>query len=284
VADLRRVDVPDRDRLAYFYVDLGLSTRQIARELGISRGRVTRGLHKAGVSLPARGTGRGHRRSWWPAPEDLPRHLVDLYLRQKLPTEQVAARLGVTGRTVRSLLRKQGIPLRSSGWANREDRLALPIKEVERLYLGAGLSAEEVGRQLGGSQRDVLRLAHELGWPVRRGGPTPVRGPTEIELLEQLYSDPKVRLTLSRYGVPEIAPGGPIWQRFPRRIALAPRLLRDLYIECGLATQHIELLTGQPAATVANRLRAAGVRLRPPGQRSPFQRRGRLEARWPQRL
>lgn len=279
MADLGRTEVPDRDLLAYYYVDLGLSTRQIAREHGISRGRVTRVLHKADVSLPARGTGRGHRRSWWPAPEDLPRHLVDLYLRQQLPIGQVAARLGVTGRTVSSLLRKHGIPVRSSGWANREDRLALPIKEVERLYLGTGLSAAEVGQQLGGSQRDVLRLAHELGWPVRRGGPTPLRGPREIELLGQLYSDPMVRLALSRYGVPEIAPGGPIWHRFPRRIALAPRLLRDLYVECGLATQHIELLTGQPAGTVANRLRAAGVRLRPTGQRSPFLRRWRLEAR-----
>jgi DNA-binding CsgD family transcriptional regulator len=279
VADLRRGDVPDRDRLTYYYVDLGLSTRQIAKEIGISRGRVTRALHESGVSLPARGTGRAHRRSWWPAPEDLPRHLVDLYLRQQLPIEEVAARLGVTGRTVSSLLRKHGIPVRSSGWANREDRLALPTKEVRRLYVGAGLSAAEVGRQLGGSQRDVLRLAHELGWPVRRGGPTPVRGPTAIELLEQLYSDSRVRLALSRYGVPEKAPGGPIWQRFPHRIALAPRLLRDLYTECGLATQHIELLTGQPAGTVANRLRAAGVRLRPPGQRSPFLRRWRLEAR-----
>ncbi len=107
------------------------------------------------------------------------------------------------------------------------------------------------------------------------GGSEPRRGPSEIELINALYADPDVRETLRRYNVPQVAPGGAIWERFPDPAPLSPGLARDLYDTCGLATTHIELLTGQPADSVRKALRKAGVSLRPAGGRSPFFRRWR---------
>jgi hypothetical protein len=46
-------------------------------------------------------------------------------------------------------------------------------------------------------------------------------------------------------------------------------------VSCGLSTQHIELLTGQPAESVRRLLANGGIILRGAGGRSPFMRRWR---------
>lgn len=167
-------------------------------------------------------------------------------------------------------LRAYGVPLRTTGGANREDRTMPTADLVERLYLQGGLSAAAVGRRFGCSSRLVLRLIHDMGWPVRIGGPTPRHGAKDIELVHALYCDHLVATALIRYGIPRVAPGGPIWQRFPSPINITPAMLRDLYVRCGLSTRQIELLTGQSSDTVGHRLRGIGVPLRPRDGRSPF--------------
>jgi hypothetical protein len=128
---------------------------------------------------------------------------------------------------------------------------------------------------LGVSRRVVLRSAHDAGLPVRVGGAPPQRGPSEIELIQALYADTMVSAVLTRHGVPEVPEAGPIWQRFPVPHKLTAELAAELYWDCGLGLHHIELLTGQPAGTVSNLLRARGVPLRSAGGRSPFMRRWR---------
>jgi hypothetical protein len=86
-----------------------------------------------------------------------------------------------------------------------------------------------------------------------------------------------VREVLTRYGVPRVAPSGPIWQRFAAPHSLTAELATELYSGCGLGLHQIELLTGRPAATTGNLLRAIGVPLRPAGGRSPFMRRWRQD-------
>jgi hypothetical protein len=98
-------------------------------------------------------------------------------------------------------------------------------------------------------------------------------------LICALYSDAHVMAALHLHRLPSVPPGGPIWLRFPVPVDLAPAVLRDLYLGCGLSTRQVELLTGVPAMTVAQRLRKMGIALRPPGGRSPFLRRWRAEAR-----
>lgn len=62
---------------------------------------------------------------------------------------------------------------------------------------------------------------------------------------------------LERDGLPEVPPGGPIWQRFPVPTRLSHELAREFYVDCGLGLTHVELLTGQPAESVRRLLKAA---------------------------
>jgi hypothetical protein len=71
------------------------------------------------------------------------------------------------------------------------------------------------------------------------------------------------------------SPAGPPWQRFPAARPLTADLVGDLYEGCGLSLHLIELLTGRPAAAAGAVLRASGIKLRPPGGRSPFMDRWR---------
>lgn len=264
------------ERVAHLYGCQGLSTYRIAAVVGVSRQVVTRVLHRAGVPVKPRGSGR-HRPPSGAGSEVPDVLLADLYLRHRLTCARISALTSVPARTVQGRLRAQGIRLRTRGGYNREDRLAVETTALTELYLRAGLPASEVGRLLGVSRKVVLRTAHDQGLPVRIGGPAPSRGPGEIELVDALYADSQVQHTMMRYGLPRVAPGGAIWQRFPVPLALTTDLATELYVSCGLGLTHIELLTGQPAASVRKVLMRAGVALRPAGGRSPFLRRWRAD-------
>ena len=274
-ADLPGAPLPER--AAHLYACRSLSTYQIAVITGISRQRVTRLLRKSGVAVKPRGAGRRKGRQD-PAAERLDALMADLYLRLRLPSTQIAELTGIPDRSVRDRLRAHGVPMRTRGRCNREDRITISPEDLADLYLQAGLSADETGKLLGVSRRVVLRSAHDEGLPVRVGGPPPRRGPSEIELITALYADPRIRRVLARHGIPVVTTAGPIWQRFPEPHRMTADLLTDLYVDCGLAVHHIELLTGRPAASVGALLHASGIPLRPPGGRSPFMRRWR-EAR-----
>jgi hypothetical protein len=121
----------------------------------------------------------------------------------------------------------------------------------------------------------LVRLSEEQRMPGPQVAPPSSRGPSEIELLGALYADPEVRRVLDRHGVPVVIPAGPPWKRLPAPQPLTAGLVSDLYEGCGLGLHHIELLTGRPAAAAGALLRASGVKLRPPGGRSPFTDRWR---------
>jgi hypothetical protein len=103
----------------------------------------------------------------------------------------------------------------------------------------------------------------------------PRSGRSEIELVNALYADELVDAVLAQHKVPQVLPGGPIWQRFPDPVPLTRQLVEDLYWRCGLGLSHIELLTGQPAQTVGGLMRRCGITRRHPGGLSPFLRRWR---------
>lgn len=273
--DLPRAPLPER--VAHLYACQALSTYKIAALTGAERQRVTRLLHKAGIVVKPRGAGRRRARQASEA-QRLDQLLATLYLREGMPSTQIAKVTGIPGRTVRDRLRARGVPMRTRGRFNREDRVIVAADDLAELYVRAGLSAGEAGKLLGVSHRIVLRSAHDQGLPVRVGGPPPRRGPSEIELITALYADPLVRRALNRHGVPLVALAGSIWERFPAPHPLTADLVIELYERCGLSLHHIELLTGRPAATAGALLRATGTRMRPAGGRAPFMRRWR-EAR-----
>jgi hypothetical protein len=121
----------------------------------------------------------------------------------------------------------------------------------------------------------MAELSEEHQVPVTQAAPPSWRGPSEIELLTALYADPEVRQVLDRHGVPVVSLAGPAWKRFPAPQPLTAGLVSDLYEGCGLSLHQIELLTGRPSAAVGALLRASGIKLRPPGGRSPFMDRWR---------
>ena len=268
-----RPDAAPPELVPHLYVCRGLSTYRIAEITGISRYRVGRLLGQAGVPVKARGAGR--RREPGAEQDALTGTMAKLYLESRLSSSRISAITGVPERTVRARLRRHGVPMRTRGRLNREDRITVPADALAQLYVRTGLTAAETGKLLGVSFRVVLRAAHDQGLPVRIGGVPPHHGPTEIELVDALYDDPLVQQTLMRHGLARRAAGGPIWQRFPVPLRVDAELAEELYVACGVGLRHIELLCGQPAETIRGLLHARGIPLRPPGGRSPFLRRWR---------
>ncbi|HEY1914443.1 MAG TPA: hypothetical protein VGH27_02605 [Streptosporangiaceae bacterium] len=262
-------------QLAHLYLREGMSTYRIADITGLDRQHVTRILRQAGVAMRPRGAGgiRPTRRTGDPA--NLANVLAELYLRQRLSTAQIAAILDIPDRTIRDRLRRYRIAARTRGRWDREDRRTIPADVLAELYEQAGLTADEVGRMLGASRKSVLRNAHDLGIPVRTGGTIGDSKPGEIELVNALYADPLIQATLASYGIKRVPPGGPIWTRFPEPIPLTRHMVDDLYWQCGIGINHIELLTGQPAQTVRGFMRRTGITTRHAGGRTPFMRRWR---------
>ena len=264
------------ERLAHLYRCRGLSTYRIAELTGLDRQRVTRALHRAGEALRPRGAGRFRplRR-----PDDrpgLPQLIAALYEVARLSSRHIAAITGLPERTIRDRLRRYGIRVRSRGGRNREDRRTVPAVMLRDLYEHLGMTADEVSKLIGTSRSTVLRSAHALGVPVRTGGgAVPLSGPEEIELVTALYEDNLIASVLDAHDIRRIAPGSPIWARFPEPVPLSAPLVKDLYWYCGAGLSHIELLTGQPAETVRGFMRREGIPLRPPGGRTPFLRRWR---------
>jgi hypothetical protein len=267
---------PLAERAAHLYACRMLSTYKIGAVTGAGRQRITRVRRKAGVAVKPYGAGRRPHRA--AEDERLDQLMARLYRDLRLPSPQIAGLTGMSEHAVRDRLRARGVPIRTRGRHNREDREVVSPDDLTALYLQGGLSADEAGRLLGVSRKVVLRSAHDQGLPVRVGGPPPACGPSEIELLAALYADPQVRRALARHGLPVVTVAGPIWERFPAPRRLTPSLVADLYQDCGVSLHHIELLTGQPATTVGALLHASGIQLRPAGGRSPFMRRWR-EAR-----
>jgi hypothetical protein len=99
--------------------------------------------------------------------------------------------------------------------------------------------------------------------------------PGEIELITALYADPLITAALAAHDVPRAPADGSLSRRFPKPVPLTTPLVKDLYWGCGLALDHIELLTGQQAESVRGFMRQAGIPLRHTGGRTPFLRRWR---------
>jgi hypothetical protein len=263
----------DGDRLRHLYECEQMSTYRIAALVGTSRARVTRILRRAGVSMRPRGAGGRRPRRRAPEPADLPELLEELYHGRQLSSREVADRVRMPERAVRHRLAEHGIPRRPPGNRDPAARPLLDPDTLSRLYGDRELPAARVAELLKVSRIRVARDIHEWGLPVRFG--TCRRDSEEIRLIEALYADEQTAEALRRHGVPVVPAGRPLWERFGKPVPLSTELLTDLYTGCGLATGHISLLTGHPAASVARALRRIGIALRPPGGRSPFLRRYR---------
>lgn len=266
-------------RLMHLYQCERWSTYRIAALVGFSHQRIARTLRRHGVALRSRGRGgtRPDRRREDPA--DLEALLRAWYVEARMTSGQIADKLSIPERLVRTRLAEFGITRRNRGPLNREDRHRIEPEIIEHWYTDLQLTAAEVAAVTTTSRGVVLRNAHEQGIPVRMGGPPAHRGPTEITLIDALYTDPIIAAIVTEHRLPIAAAGPPLHQRFPTPIPLTEPLLRVLYCHAGVAATHIELLTGQPTITVIRALHATGIPTRGRGGRCPFLRRWRLTAR-----
>lgn len=258
-------------RVCDLYTAAGLSTRTIAAELGLSRRVVTDVLRSARVTIASRGTGRDRPQTRLPRPAGLRDQLVSLYVHQRLTRAQVAAALGVPEHRVATWLRECQIARRTRGRGTRQDRRRIDPETLQTLYVDTELPAAQVAHAVGASPGQVLASLHENALPVRVGGPLDPQRATAV--LTALYTDPEILRILHTHHVRLVHRGGPAPDRFPTPVPLAPQLLHDLYQAAGLSAAQIELLTGQPAATVRRHLQDAGITLRAPGGLAPFTRR-----------
>lgn len=263
------------ERIGRMYVRQQLSIRRIAGELEMPRAAVTAVIRAAGVQIPDRGSGRPRLQQRAPRPPRLRETLLDLYVDQRRTRAEVAAKLGVSEALVRTWLAELGLPAHSRGGLFREDRVRLAMRPLTDLYLKAELPADRVGKRLGKSRQIVLASAHELGVPVRQGGPP--NSERAVVWLRALYRDRAVVDALRRHGIPLVNRAGRLADRFPTPAPLTPQLLHDLYIGCGLSATQIELVTGQPSSTVLRHLCEAGIEKREAGGQSPFTRKVRRE-------
>jgi hypothetical protein len=97
-------------------------------------------------------------------PEDEVRRL---YCDERLSTSQIARRLGWSDTAVRNRLIALGIPRRTP-WAR--NAVACDIDEVQRLYVDERLSAMAISKQLGCSERSILRRLIAAGIERRPDG------------------------------------------------------------------------------------------------------------------
>jgi hypothetical protein len=133
--DIPQAPLPER--MAHLYRCQGLSTYRIAAVVGISRQRVNRALHRAGVPVKPRGSGR--RRFPRGAGAAVPgKLLADLYLRHRLTSVQISELTQIPVRTVQDRLRAHGVRLRTRGRFNREDRLSIQPEVLARRTCGPG--------------------------------------------------------------------------------------------------------------------------------------------------
>jgi plasmid maintenance system antidote protein VapI len=162
---------PDLARLLEeLYLRQGLTIRQVAAHLGLSNREVWRQLKNAGIprrSVGVRGTVLD------------PEVLQELYVKERLSINQVAARLGVGRSVVERNLRTNSI--------TRARRQRLPKELLEELYIGRRLSAEAVAARVGVSKENVLADLRYWNLPRRRAG----RGPKPLtrEFAERVYRD-----------------------------------------------------------------------------------------------
>jgi hypothetical protein len=186
----------------------------------------------------------------------LPERVAHLRACQLLSVRRIAAVTGVDRQRITQLLYEVAIEDRPRGAWRRVTRRTRTAED-ERF------------------DQVLVRLSEEQQMPATQVAPPSSRGPSEIELLGALYADPEVRRVLDRHGVPVVTSAGPPWKRLPAPQPLTAGLVSDLYEGCGLGLHHIELLTGRPAAAAGALLRGSGIKLRPPGGRSPFTDRWR---------
>ncbi len=258
------------DQLRRLYVDQQLRLREVAAVLGLPVARVRTSLLAAGIPIRDKRLRR-------PTPAQAAvtdEVLHQLYVQQRLPIKQVAQQLGVSVWYLSKRVGQAG--LRKRPGTHTPHLPHDPADLTQRAIVGyqQGLNIHDVANRLGISASTVIQLLHDAGVPIRPGGlPHNTDGRPPYVLIDDLYADPDVRAVLSRHHVVVPPPGH--WRKAGPHESYAPlplsgQLLRELYVDVGLACSHIALLCGVGRTYVYDGLAQHGITPRQPGAASPW--------------
>jgi len=135
-------EAPLTERATHLYACQMLSTYKIAAITGFNRRYISQLLHRAGISVMPSGAGRRILRRT-AEDERLDELMARLYQEHRMPSTQIAELAGMSEYAVLSRLRASGVPIRTRGRSNREDRAAVSPDDLAALYLQAEMSADE---------------------------------------------------------------------------------------------------------------------------------------------
>ena len=261
-------DEPAIAELRRLYLDEGLTTTAIARQVGMSSGTVWARLKSAGVEFRPRGT----------LPRLDPDDLRRWYLDEHLSTVEIARRTGTSTSGITSALQRAGIERRplTGSVLNIDDAT------LARIYVDERRSKSDIAEQYQVATWAVTRRLRAAGIRRRPGRP-PGGGQVtpDADELRDLYV--KRRLTMSniaaRFGVPD--PTVRRWLELAdiplRRPAagqgtrpdtppqMSPGLLRQWYTTEGRTTHQIAAELGISRAVVTTALHSWRIPTRPPG-------------------
>ena len=150
-----------------------------------------------------------------------------------------------------------GIPVKPR--TSREHRKHLDPVLIAELYQEREWSSAQIAAHQDVTVNLVLRTLHDHGVPVRRGGP-------------------QITALLRRNRIPGRNQPGTITERRPTAAPVTKAFLREAYVDIGLATTHIEQLTGQPMERILSLMHAHAIPVRPPSF-SPWLVRQRQQSR-----
>ncbi len=220
----------DHRRLEKLYAIQGLTVRDVADKLHVSPAVVRHEMVVAGI--PARSNRfrppRGNRA------KVTDKKLVDLYVRQQRSVNETAAILGVSTEYLGKRLDEVGLVKRAGSFTPRTAWDPEDLRDRAADLYQDGLSMKGVGELLGVSVGTVRTALHHAGVPVRRGGFNSHLDEGRT-LLDDLYSDPRIRKVLARYRVvvPDTwTPTGPFEALAP--LPLDDGVVRALYDDIGL--------------------------------------------------
>ena len=153
-------------QLNELYVDRQLTTREVAAELGISKGRVIQALTAAGI--PRRPRSARRPRGARAAVTDTA--LADVYQRQGLTIAEAAAYFGVSDEYLRRRVTEAGFTRRPGTFAPRTAWSPDALQaEAVKLY-AMGMSMRAVASRVGVSSSTIRNVLHAAKVPVRPGG------------------------------------------------------------------------------------------------------------------
>ena len=174
----------EKETIRRLYVDEGLSARELAEAMGISKDKAVAKLYRYGIKKPLRE----------PATEGMLRRM---YLNEGLTAEEIARRTGFATGTIRVYLTQYGIKRGPANGRGGYRECVRPEKEELERLAAEGLHITEIARRYGVAKNTASQWVKKYGISIRRGS----RNPGREALKGMLASGMSTKQIAGKYGV-----------------------------------------------------------------------------------